>query len=210
MQIEYAKMLKWFQHNHPDKMDRFIESVSPNQIESKQWLASEMEGYYLEWALNRQEEIHIEMIGGWFGWPLLQYINKLPIDTVRNVDKDEFSIKTFQKYASFFNPMFECVSVGRDIMDLREENAGRQVKWVINTSCEHMPPVQELLKNRGYIKEKVVFFLQSNNKRDEEDHINCVDSEDELVEQAGLTKVYYKGSMDFGNYKRFMAIGKWN
>ena len=38
MQIEYAKMLKWFYHNHPNKIDRFIESVSENQQKSKEQL----------------------------------------------------------------------------------------------------------------------------------------------------------------------------
>jgi hypothetical protein len=193
-----------------DKIDRFIESVSPNQIKSKKWLAKEIESYYLEWVLNaQQQEINIELIGGWFGFPLLQYLNHLPINSVRNVDKDEFSIKVFQKYTELFEPEFDCVSVCKDIESLREENAGRQVKWVINTSCEHMLPVKELLKNRGYITEKVVFFLQSNNMFDEPDHINCVNSKDELIEQAGLKKVYYSGSMEFDTYKRFMVIGKW-
>lgn len=209
MQIEYAKMLKWFQHNHRDKLDRFIESVSPNQIISKRWLVAELEYYCLKRAIPNNYDLDIEIIGGWFGYPFLQYISHLPINSVRNIDVDPFAIQVFQKYVEFFDPDFECVSVNENIQDLRENNAARRTRCVINTSCEHMPPLPELVKDRGYIPEKVVFFLQSNNMFGEPDHVNCVNSVNELVEQSGITEIYYNGEKDMGEYKRFMVVGKW-
>ena len=41
-----------------------------------------------------------------------------------------------------------------------------------------------------------------------DDHINCVNSENELIEKSELSKIMYKGSLDMSNgYRRFMAIG---
>ena len=205
MEIEYGKMLKWFQHNHPDKIDQLIESLSPNQIECKKWVATELEALWLD----KKWDIHIEQIGGWFGWPLLRYIKHLPVQSYRNVDKDQFATQVFNQYVKFFEPSFETTSVNEDIVDLRENNASRRTRVVINTSCEHMRPMPEVLKSRGYIDEKVVFFLQSNNMIEEPSHINCVKSVDELIQQNKIEKVYYAGEKDMGHYKRFMVVGKW-
>lgn len=206
MEIEYAKMLKWFQHNHPDKIDQLIESLSPNQIECKKWVARELEALWLE----KKWDIHIEQIGGWFGWPLLNFIKHLPIQSYRNVELDPFAVQVFAKYEEFFEPTFETKAISSDIRDLTPENSTHgKIRVVINTSCEHMPPMPELLKNRGYIDEKVVFFLQSNNMIEEPSHINCVRSVEELIKQNKIEKVYYAGEKDMGHYKRFMVVGKW-
>jgi hypothetical protein len=54
-----------------------------------------------------------------------------------------------------------------------------------------------------------LFVLQSTNAREFEDHINCVDSEDELVDQSMLGDILYKGSKVLDNgLTRFMVIGK--
>ena len=54
-----------------------------------------------------------------------------------------------------------------------------------------------------------LFVLQSTNAREFEDHINCVDSEDELIEQAMIGDVLYKGRKELSNgMTRFMVIGK--
>ena len=41
-----------------------------------------------------------------------------------------------------------------------------------------------------------------------DDHINCVNNEEELEEKSGLSKIMYRGSLDMSNgFKRFMVIG---
>lgn len=53
-----------------------------------------------------------------------------------------------------------------------------------------------------------LFAVQSNNMFHIDDHINCVNNEDELAENVGLKRILYKGSLDMDNgYKRFMVIG---
>ena len=39
----FFNMLKWFNKHAPDKMDRFIESISANQVEGKKWLVEELD-----------------------------------------------------------------------------------------------------------------------------------------------------------------------
>ncbi len=209
MDIKYSKILKWIQHNHPDKLDRWIESVSPNQILCKQWLVDELTNVVLNkrqyWS---ETKYTIELIGGWFAWPLLSYIDNIPIEKVRNVDLDPFCSQLSQKYYEIFSPSFEYVFVNEDIMNIKQNTDTRKTRFVINTSCEHMRPMKEIVSSREYIKEKAVLVLQSNDKIDEPDHINCVSSAEQLVDQSGCEKIYYMGEKDMGDYKRFMVIGK--
>ena len=53
------------------------------------------------------------------------------------------------------------------------------------------------------------YVLQSTNETKYDDHINCVNSPEELVNQANLKQVLYKGSKVLDNgMTRFMVIGK--
>jgi hypothetical protein len=53
------------------------------------------------------------------------------------------------------------------------------------------------------------FVLQSNNNRNVKWlHINCVDTAQELIEQADIREVLYKGDTEMYKATRFMVIGK--
>ena len=57
-------------------------------------------------------------------------------------------------------------------------------------------------------KKPPVYVLQSTNDTQWDDHINCVSSPNELIEQAGIIKVLYSGKQELDNgMKRFMVIG---
>ena len=54
-----------------------------------------------------------------------------------------------------------------------------------------------------------LYVLQSSNATQHEDHINCVESVDELIEQAQIKDVMFSGSKVLPNDStRFMVIGK--
>ena len=63
-----------------------------------------------------------------------------------------------------------------------------------------------LIKFKKY-NDKCIFALQSNNMFHIDDHFNCVESVDELVEKSKLKKIIYKGKKEFDNYERYMVIG---
>ena len=52
------------------------------------------------------------------------------------------------------------------------------------------------------------YVLQSTNEDQYEDHINCVQNEDELADQANFVNIIYSGHKILPNgIKRFMVIG---
>ena len=54
-----------------------------------------------------------------------------------------------------------------------------------------------------------IYILQSTNDTKYDDHINCVNSAEELIEQADLKEIYFSGLKVLDNgMTRFMVIGK--
>lgn len=190
----------WDACNAGYDMRHFLDSMSPNQIQSKIWLTDT-----LEMILMDKDNIKIQILGGWFGFPLCNILmQKLNICLVENVDIDPRALKIFRRYYSDIEKIvFD--SHERDACEIG--NRDKDFHLVINTSSEHMASLPEIIKNKKYNAE-CLFALQSNNMFHIDDHINCVNNENELVEKSGLTKIMYKGALEMPNgYKRFMVIG---
>lgn len=211
---QYWEMLRWFRDQHPEELGRYLDSVSPDQFENKMWLAEELQKavrYKKEhW---KEEAITIEIIGGWYGFPLIQLVKEkfdeidLKIGLIRVVELDEFCNKVLNKYKEIFNYDFEIKFVHGDITQIPQHKETRQTRIVINTSCEHMEDMNQIIEKRGYYTDKVLFCLQSNNKTDEPDHINCSEDVEDFNSKTKLI-TEFKGEKDWGKYKRFMLIGK--
>ena len=200
MDIRYAKILKWFRDNHPDKLDRWMESVSPNQILCKEWLVDQLCDHP---GLNKP--LKIEIIGSWFGWPLVDLLEQnIDCERIRLYDIDPFACKVARKYIEVFDYNIDIKTFEMSYWDHQQSEVGCDL--LINTSSEHMKKTLVTLPH-NYFK-KPIIAIQSNNKTDESDHINCVFSTEELIEQSGCEKIYYAGEKDMGNYTRFMVIGK--
>jgi len=75
---------------------------------------------------------------------------------------------------------------------------------VINTSCEH---IEDLPKWLSLLPTGCRVMLQSNNYTSEPTHVNCVESVDELTQQANLSDLSYAGALELPKYTRFMLIG---
>ena len=101
----------------------------------------------------------------------------------------------------------------RNLYSIYEFLEGRQnqhgnVDLLINTSCEHMYYMKDILK-RHFKYPRPLCVLQSTDNDEYDDHINCVKSPEELIDQAQLVDVLYSGSKTLSNgMKRFMAIGR--
>ena len=84
---------------------------------------------------------------------------------------------------------------------------GVQYQLIINTSCEHMFPMTRFYSLNKF-KIPPVYVLQSTDDSEWDDHINCVSSAEELIEQSKITEVLYSGEQKLDNgMKRFMVIG---
>lgn len=176
----------------------FLDSFSQSQIESKSWLVDTLSMFNINNA-------HIQLFGGWNGILITRLLTQnLNLKRIHNIDLDEKSICVFMRYREFTNDK-RLESTCGDVRTSHKYDPSIDI--VINTSSEHMPNLKEIIKNKEY-KPECLFALQSNNMFQVEDHINCVNNEDELVKKSELSKVMYKGFLDMPNgYKRFMVIG---
>ena len=213
----YYNMLKWFNRNYPLEMHRFIESISPNQIEGKNWLIEELDKV----QIPRDEEgrFKIEIVGGWFGFPLIDLLYNKYGDEIRAIDffdMDPFASKVFGVYLSTWWVDIQDVKIFTNEMgDYFNYKEKRRAHLIINTSCEHMPDMKDM-REYYFDPERTLLVLQSNNKTDEDDHINCVDSEIELAEKNGIgflnggfRTMKSKEGKELNFWNRYMAMGKW-
>lgn len=204
----------------------WLDSLSENQLQSKKWLIQELEN-----IVSHLQPIRAQIYGGWFGFPLIDILlSKCEFEYIENIDIDEKAIVLFRRIAELRG--YSEKSNPRLIGTIDDVNNRSEREWntdlVINTSSEHMSPLPQLMKGKKYrtslclsreilpgrrtpergVKGPCLFALQSNNMFHIDDHINCVNSEDELVENSGLEDIKYKGALDMPNgYKRFMVIG---
>ena len=198
----------WKTIKNQGDVSHFLDSMSDNQVESKTWLINMVNAH-----TDDVEKIHV--LGGWFAHPLLNMIeDKLPdVKLVENIDLDDNALKMCRFLNEGIERPFEVITTNEDVMT--QGMRDWDIRLVINTSSEHMPPLPEILKHRKYRKIEdrtsqgpCLFAIQSNNMFHIPDHINCVNSEDELAKISDLKQVLYKGSMTMPNgYKRFMVIG---
>jgi len=90
MKLEYSKILKWFRYNCKEQMDRLFDSLSPNQIECKEWLIESLDKV----QIPRDEfgKFNIEIIGGWFGYPLIDLLYQKYGDEINRIDIFELDL----------------------------------------------------------------------------------------------------------------------
>jgi hypothetical protein len=175
-------------------------SISPDQIKCKTWLVKELLNIPFEKPV-------VQLYGGWFGFPLIDFLERhFKLSKVENIDIDPIAIyafKMFRKYKKLSRSKY--IKNANSIIDYTELD--KETDLVINTSCEHMPDLPILIKNKKY-KKTCVFALQSNNMYHLEEHTNCCDSEYHLAEKSELRHVLYKGKKLMGNgFERYMVIG---
>lgn len=177
---------------------QFLDSFSPSQLQSKTWLVDIL-------SLMNIDEARIQLFGGWNGILITRLlIENLNVKMIHNIDLDYKSIRVFKTYRNETKDKRLAGTHG-DVRTPHEYDSIMNI--VINTSSEHMPDLPELIKNKEY-RSDCLFALQSNNMFHIDDHINCVSSEQELVDKSKLNTIKYQGTCDMPNgYKRFMVIG---
>ena len=200
----YFKMYRWFIEKKHDIVS-FEESISPNQISSKLWLVNELKKIYKD-----DQKINIDIVGSWYGWPLVgMLVNTFNVNNIRLYDIDVQACRMANRYSE----LFECKDLIKTFpMNYWEDvKSGSNADVVINCSSEHMKETFNMFKDRYPLQP--IFAIQSNNMTEVEDHINCCENVEELINKNGIKNVYYSGELDFnyigstGIHKRFMVIG---
>jgi len=200
----------------PWAFQRLVDASTTSQLESKFWLTEELSN------VNESPKSAV-LLGGWFAHVITSLLlDYTSVEKVTNfeIDEDAHFIsykfnRRYKKKEEYGDAQYR--SIRRNVLfeslkgvetftgDGKDPN---QFDLVINTSCEHMFPMWKFREINPQLLGKL-FVLQSTNAREFEDHINCVDSEDELVDQSMLGDILYKGSKVLDNgITRFMVIGK--
>ena len=209
----YVKMIEWALNKYPN-CDIFG-SMSPNQISSKIWLIEN-----LTKICNRFKPTNhkIEIVGSWYGYPLIEYLkNNISIEKIECWDIDKEARMIAKKYIEIFNNDNTFVYSKNYWHHLRTAS---EATILINTSSEHM--VESFYQVTGkwdvFYHKNPIIVIQSNNMYHINDHINCVNSEEELISKHKIREVLYSGSQNIvewhdekieeSKYKRFMVIGK--
>lgn len=158
------------------------------QIQSKSWL--------LEQFKKNSDRLsdNILVIGSWIGFTSLCLFH-LGYRNITEVDPDT-RLEQFSNHLNRFNESFKHESI--DINELKSFN----FDIIINTSCEH------ILNNSWFeqIKNKTLIILQSNNLPGY-DHVNICEDLEHMKQKYPMDYLY-SGTLDFGDYKRFMLIGR--
>ena len=175
-------------------------SISPDQIKCKTWLVQEL----LNIPFKRPV---VQLYGGWFGFPLIDFLEEhFELSKVENIDLDPLAIFTFKMYRKH-KKLSRSKYIKNNNSIISNTILDKEADLVINTSCEHMPDLPILIKNKKY-KKTCVFVLQSNNMDYLEEHTNCCTSEDHLIEKSRLSHILYKGKKLMENgFERYMVIG---
>ena len=171
----------------------FVESLRPNQIICKKWLVEEICNIKMKW--NK-----VLVLGSWNSVLLYELFSTYgEVIWFDFVDIDE----TVHKHRDLY---FEINSIEKNynsiIMDATEFSDHQSYDLIINTSCEHMATIPAVYGP--------TYALQSNNYTDVSDHINCVNSEEQLMKDNQINRIFYKGKKKMSNYDRFMVIGYYN
>ena len=197
-------------------LESYYDSISYGQIESKKWLCEELA--HLDICSPKSIErmtndtgaygwnfpLIIDFVGSWFGWPFIEMFEKIVCNRIAKInmyDPDQKCQMVADQYKKCFTPDYDLVQYG----DYFERDDKRNIHFIICTACEHLDDII----NKECQKRKPILALQSNNYKGIEEHINCVDSVDELIEKNEITNVLYKGTKHFNLYDRYMVIGQW-
>jgi hypothetical protein len=187
--------------SEPYVFKRVMDSMNQSQLESKLWIIQEL--IKLEIKPKR-----VAILAGWYAQyivPLL-YDNFESVEWVENFEIDQdvkrlsykFNkrLKEDKKYRTLItNVMFDRIQSGMDT--------------IINCACEHMYPMWKFRELNETFQKNPLYILQSSNDEQHEDHINCVNSEEELIDQARIKDVIYSGSKILSNEStRYMVIGR--
>ena len=190
--------------DYPYLFKRVLDCSTSSQLQSKLWAVNQLKELVGEIILRPR---NIVLLGGWYA----NFSTELLMSNIKPEFIQNFEIDEDVKYISYkFNKRYKDAEQYKcDVRDIMWEPIDNRVQYdlIINTSCEHMFPMTRFYSLNKF-ENYPLYVLQSTDDSDWDDHINCVSSSDELIEQAGITEVLYSGEQKLDNgMKRFMVIG---
>ena len=130
------------------------------------------------------------------------------LENINLIDMDEDALDIGRK---FLGRKYNGVTINYLKEDINfTDFSTKYTNICINTSCEHMLPMDSISFQND---DNVLYVLQSNDMKNIREHVNCVDSNEEFIKQASLSRTYYHGkkrleAQNKKKYWRFMIIGR--
>jgi hypothetical protein len=201
-EIRFVETLRIAMEKHPNA--NWGDAMSRGQIKSKQWLIHELV------VAGHTQLGKVMVCCGWLGilsrlifdneHLVVRSLISIDLDLVAvgaafnvNIDHDTRDHDTSDEHPRFFSYHADAYMVSYNGFDT-----------IINTSCEHFADF-------GLWWDKIPsgtrVILQSNNFVGPEEHVNTVNSVDELIAQAPMTSIIYQGTLPTHKYDRYMVIG---
>ena len=189
-----------------------LDSFSDNQIEAKSLLVNNLDKLNL---LNKDTEVVIW--GCWYGSVLIPLLHdKVKQITAVDSDNNVITIGQNRLFDNYYKVNWITADIFEDYRDMFDS-----ADIFINTSCEHMLPMNEwgvINKIRGEpflnpwwtrIKSTAHFAFTSNNMFDIPGHINCVNDIEEFKGQLPDTsEVLIEDEIKDERGTRYLLIGK--
>jgi len=177
----------------------FLKSFRSNQIISKEWLVDNIQK-----SVSVDSYNNVAVLGSWSSvllYELMSIGSDAPIEHWHFFDINPHVHIQRDRYFEANNMNKNYTSYTKDVDILfRDHGFHKQFDLIINPSCEHM---MDLRTTNGPI-----YALCSNNMNNIDQHINCVQSSQQLREKNNLSTVLYKGTKRLSTgYNRFCVIG---
>lgn len=179
---------------YPKRAQDIVRSFEHRKVQAKTRMVIEL-GQLQEKGTLPSTISRINIVGGWYGNIIIPLLDRFV--SYKEINFYELDAQALYIAKNIYFPnRFDIKWISGDATKI--EIQGND-KLTINTSCEHMIPLNI---TRGYVA------LQSNDYADIEDHLNCVNSTQELAEQYNLSKILFQTTQDYIDYNRFTVIGR--
>ena len=198
----------------PSLEKTLLDSFSHNQIAAKTALLNAVDDLKI-----LDKDSTVVMWAGWYGSILIPKLaNK--VKKIVNIDLDNQTTKVSKKlFNNYENVDYICDDIFKTYRD-----AYLNTNLIINTSCEHMPPMKDwkwfgagALSNdqdtsifrTPKLSDNCYFAFQSNNMFGIEGHVNCVNSLQEFKDQMPeRAEILFEEEVEDTRGTRYMLVGK--
>ena len=198
----------------PSLEKTLLDSFSHNQIAAKTALLNAVDDLKI-----LDKDSTVVMWAGWYGSILIPRLaNK--VKKIVNIDLDNQTTKVSKKlFNNYENVDYICDDIFKTYRD-----AYLNTNLIINTSCEHMPPMKDwkwfgagALSNdqdtsifrTPKLPDNCYVAFQSNNMFDIEGHVNCVNSLQEFKDQMPeRAEILFEEEVEDTRGTRYMLVGK--
>jgi hypothetical protein len=185
-------------------------AFSENQIVSKKWLLDKL----FESLGGRFGTVYV--LGGWYGVLGAMMLNddRFEVGRVLSYDVDPRCATVAERINGAHAEAGRFKAETADVRSLDyalsdgpdpANGSGRVANLVINTSCEHIAPVEAWY---GRVPVGMPQAHQSNDQFDCPEHVNCVASLEDFKAQLPMAELVFEGALARRRYSRFMLVGR--